>query len=97
MAHKKYIAVTNRQGIQVDEYEGKFSLCSAWQTDEGDVKLNWCRVFKGKDDKEGKNLPIKVYLGEDVIGVLRQIISAVEEFTDKDLGKAAPEDDKCPF
>ena len=55
------------QGFAVEEYQGKYSLTSAYLGSDGQVRAKWC--FRQEKDKEsgknvaGKSIPIKVELG----------------------------------
>ena len=75
-AEKNFI-MTNEQyqsGIKVEEYNGTYSLVSAWINQEEEVRLKWGYIEK--DKKPGKKLPIKVELGsrEEAIRVLQSAL-----------------------
>lgn len=92
---KKYIAITDKQGLVIEEFNGGWSICSAWMGRDEVPQLNWCTVFKGRDDKEGKRQPIKLYLGKDPAPVLEEMLSVIKAPAQRTF--LGPDDQEPPF
>lgn len=53
-------------GVAIDEYKGEFSLCAAFEGENGQVYIRWSYPQKGKGDDRGPNdkaVPHKISLG----------------------------------
>lgn len=105
------IGNTNKS-LSLEDYQGKLSLVSTWETRDGAVKPNWC--FR-QDRVEGENvpgkaIPMKLLLGDkaQAVAILTQLINALEpsygseravKTHDKGLftGRMAAEQDDIPF
>jgi calcineurin-like phosphoesterase family protein len=60
-----FIRTSEHGGFEVQEYNGKWSLCSAWEGKDGTVRVNWGKRQNGKDQYAEKATPIKVdHLGD---------------------------------
>jgi hypothetical protein len=75
-----FIRVSGSQGVIVNNYNGKYSLNSAWEGKDGKVNMNWAREQVKKDEFKEKATPIKVFLGdkESALKALREIYEAIE-------------------
>ena len=93
------------QGIVLDEYNGKLSLCSANEGNDGKIYLQWC--FPQDKDKKPrpKSLPWKITLGnisqavdilETYLGVLNKMIDDVPDRKVESAGLAV-DDSSIPF
>jgi hypothetical protein len=90
------IKTTKSSGICIDEYNGRYSVMSAWENREGEVKPNFVKTLPRKDGEEGKVVPVKMLLGEskaEAIGKLKCLIDVLEG-----VGDQGPvDDDSIPF
>jgi hypothetical protein len=57
------IEITDKIGVRLEEYQGRWTLVSCWKGREGDWKDNWCKIEVGKE-KEVKNRKLGAYLGD---------------------------------
>ena len=57
-----FVRVNERGGFIINEYNGSFSLVSAWEGKDGVIRKNWAKYQKGKDEYEDKARPIKIEL-----------------------------------
>jgi len=75
-----FIRVSGYQGVIVNNYNGKYSLNSAWEGKDGKINMNWAREQVKKDEFKEKATPIKVYLGEkeSALKALREIYAVIE-------------------
>lgn len=100
---KETFIMTNsqyKQGFEVSEYNGKFSLCSSNEGKDGKIWFKW--VFPQNKDKEpiDKAIPMKVELGsrENAIARLKKAIEFVETYEDLVGGDGDDgHDDDIPF
>jgi len=37
----EFVRTSEKGGFEVQEYNGKWSLCSAWEGKDGKVRVNW--------------------------------------------------------
>jgi hypothetical protein len=74
-----FISTTGKQGIFIDEYQGKISLCAAYESNDGKSYRKWAKEQIRRDKYAEKATPVKVNLGnkDNVINVLREIAAAV--------------------
>lgn len=76
-------------GFALDEYEGKFSLCSVETGQDGTLYPRWCFPQIGRDKKPSeKSIPMKINMGDDMTSaasVLRLIADMLDggDFTPK--------------
>ena len=80
------ITIDKYTAVQLEEYNGAYSLVEGWAGKDGTFKPNWCEVEFGKE-KIKKNVPKKVKLGDKAIA-----ISALEETLAELRGE-----DRAPF
>ena len=75
-----FIRTSGTQGVIMQEYNGKYSMSSAWEGKDGKINMTWAKLQTGRDEFAAKATPVKVGLGEkDVaIGVLRTLLSELE-------------------
>jgi hypothetical protein len=64
MSEETFIRTSEHGGFLINEYQGKYSLNSAWESDDGTVRQNWGKRQKGKDQYAEKATPIKVDIGD---------------------------------
>ena len=83
----EFVRTSEKGGFEVQEYNGKWSLCSAWEGKDGTVRVNWGKRQMGKDQYAEKATPIKVDLGdkEAAIGAL---LTALKQITGKEYSDA---------
>jgi hypothetical protein len=82
-------------GIAIDEYQGKFSIMSAWETREGEIKPNFVKTLPKNKDEEGKIVPVKILIGDsraEAIDKLKCLIEILAGADDK-----PEDDDSIPF
>ena len=86
MLEETYIQTDDRysQGIVLDEYNGKLSLCNANEGKDGKIYLQWC--FPQDKDKKPrpKPLPWKITLGDlsQAAHILETYLVAVNKMID---------------
>lgn len=71
------------QGIVLDEYNGKLSLCSANEGKDGKIYLQWC--YPQRDKKPlPKSLPWKITLGDisQAVGILETYLAVLNKMID---------------
>jgi hypothetical protein len=75
---ENFIRTIGKQGVFVDEYQGKISLCAAYESGEGKAYRKWGKEQTKRDEYAEKATPVKVTLGtkENALEVLRQIAVA---------------------
>jgi len=87
-------------GIMVNEYNGKYSLLSASEAEDGTIYMRWA-FPKGKDKGPGsKAIPLGVNLGsaKNAAAMLRAALAAIEgEAVDHAIGDVEAGDDESPF
>lgn len=73
------ITVTDKISVQLEVYNGTYSIQEGWKTRNGDYKPNFCTRKFGKDAPE-KTCPVSVKIGDrdTAIAVLREIIAEIE-------------------
>ena len=83
----EFVRTSEKGGFEVQEYNGKWSLCSAWEGKDGTVRVHWGKRQNGKDQYAEKATPIKVDLGdkEAAIGAL---LTALKQISGKDYSDA---------
>lgn len=71
------IKTTDKDGVELQEYKGMFSLCSSREGTDGKLRPQYALYQKGRDAYQEKAWPIKVSLGDraTAIGVLRMLLS----------------------
>lgn len=90
MIEETYIQTDDQysQGIVLDEYNGKLSLCSANEGNDGKIYLQWCFPQDKDKNPRPKSLPWKITLGnisqavhilETYLGVLNKMIDAIPD------------------
>jgi hypothetical protein len=77
------ITVTDKVSVEVENYNGTYSIKEGWINREGKFNPNWCVKEFGKE-KTKKNVPVSVRLGDRdtalaVLGELYREISGGEE------------------
>jgi hypothetical protein len=72
-------------GIELDEYNDKYSLKPVWQSQEGEWKYNWvAKVSYGKvetkSDGKPKALPEGIYLGsrDNAMHILKALLDSLD-------------------
>ena len=76
---ENFIRTTGKQGVFIDEYQGKISLCAAYESNDGKSYRKWGKEQIRRDEYAEKATPVKVTLGDkdNVINILREIAAAV--------------------
>ena len=84
---EEFIRTSERGGFLINEYNGTYSLNSAWESDNGTVRQNWALKQKGKDKYAEKATPIKVELGDrdHAIAALTMALQLIKGTTDNKL------------
>ena len=85
----EFVRTSEKGGFEVQEYNGKWSLCSAWEGKDGTVRVNWGKRQMGKDQYSEKATPIKVDLG-DAQTATGALLSALKQITGKDFSESTP-------
>jgi len=97
-----FIRVSEHGGFQINEYNGSYSLNSAWESKDGAVRQNWGKRQQGKDKYAEKATPIKVEIGDKATAEA-VLLTALKEITGKDYftsdenRKTPPTQDDIPF
>jgi hypothetical protein len=52
-----------KTAVELEEYKGTYSLADCFIGKDGDIKKNWAKKQKGRDEYWDKPTPIKVNLG----------------------------------
>ena len=94
----------SNKSLSLEDYQGKLSLVSTWETRDGAVKPNWCfRQDRVKDEatgeqvnKPGKAIPLKLLLGSkaEAVSLLLQLLAALGHPAS---GKPSEDPDSIPF
>lgn len=73
------ISITDKIGIELEEYNNKFALASTYTGSDGVGRKEWCKKQMGRDKYADKASPIKVFLGdrETAIKALKDILEAI--------------------
>ena len=76
----------SNKSLSLEDYQGKLSLVSTWESNKG-TKPNWCfRQERVKDEatgeqvnKPGKAIPLKLLLGSkaEAVSLLLQLLAAL--------------------
>jgi hypothetical protein len=53
-----------KTAVELEEYKGVYSLSDCYIGKDGDIKKNWAKKQKGRDEYWDKPTPIKVTLGD---------------------------------
>ncbi len=85
----EFVRTSEKGGFEVQEYNGKWSLASAWEGKDGTVRVNWGKRQNGKDQYAEKATPIKVDLG-DKEAAEGALLSALKQITGKDFSDSTP-------
>ena len=85
----EFVRTSEKGGFEVQEYNGKWSLCSAWEGKDGTVRVNWGKRQMGKDQYAEKATPIKVDLGDEKTAT-GALLSALKQITGKDFSDSTP-------
>lgn len=81
------------QGVVLDDYSGKISICSANEGKDGTVYMQWC--YPQKDKKPiAKSLPWKIELGDiqQAIGTLKTLTTVLEKMGSGGQEQKTPDD-----
>lgn len=89
------IKTSKYSGIAIDEYNGKFSIMSAWENRQGDVKPNFVKTLPWKDGEEGKVVPVKMLIGDSKGMAISNLQSLIEQLSRPVI--TGPDDDEVPF
>jgi hypothetical protein len=85
----EFVRTSEKGGFEVQEYNGKWSLASAWEGKDGTVRVNWGKRQMGKDQYAEKATPIKVDLGDEKTAT-GALLSALKQITGKDFSESTP-------
>jgi hypothetical protein len=83
------IRTVGKNGIEVQEYKGEFSLIATHEGKEGKFWQDWGKVKIGKDSYSDKDRPIKVLLGDKVTAVAT-LLMVLKEITGQEYNIEAP-------
>lgn len=91
-------------GIELNEYNGEYSLVNARQAEDGQVWKEWCYPQRNKKPIE-KSLPWKIKIGsspEEAVETLKHFIKLLAHpsggtIRDEYYGPPAADDDDIPF
>lgn len=83
------ITVTDKVSVEVENYNGMYSIKEGWINREGQFNPNFCKKQFGKDAPE-KNVPVTVRIGDagTAPAVLREIYKEITG--GKDIDEDAP-------
>ena len=88
----------SNKSLSLEDYQGKLSLVSTWETRDGAVKPNWCFRQDRVDGENvpGKAIPLKLLLGSkaEAVSLLLQLLAALGHPA---TGKPANDDPEIPF
>jgi len=88
------IKIDDFTSLQIEEYNGKFSIVEGWIGRDDTFKASWCeREFGPKDAKEKKRWPVKVKCGSKstLLALANYILFKYGE------EERQPGDDETPF
>ncbi len=85
----EFVRTSEKGGFEVQEYNGKWSLASAWEGKDGTIRVNWGKRQTGKDQYADKATPIKVDLGDEKTAT-GALLSALKQITGKDFSDSTP-------
>lgn len=100
-----YYIKVGKGGIKLEEYQGRYSLVSCWETRDGEAKVNWCEIEYGKGG-EKKKRPVKVEIGDSALDAKRTLSELLEMLEGGQPQREAyaaqdnrplPDDDQIPF
>jgi hypothetical protein len=107
MLEETYIQTDDQysQGIVLDEYNGKLSLCSANEGKDGKIYLQWAFLQNKDKQPRPKAIPWKITLGDisQAVHILETYLAVVnkmiDDIPDRKVQSAEPVigDDSIPF
>lgn len=74
------IRTTGKNGIEVSEYKGEFSLTATYEGKDGKMWQQWGKVRVGKDSYSEKDRPFKCILGDKTTAEA-VLLTALKEIT----------------
>lgn len=77
------IRTVGKNGIEVTEYKGEYSLTATYEGKDGKMWQQWGKVCVGQDSYSDKDHPIKVILG-DKITAAAVLLTTLKEITGMD-------------